>query len=431
MGIGAAFIFPTTLSILTNTFTGPERARAIGVWAGVSGIGVALGPMLGGLLVEHFYWGAVFLVNVPDLRRRARARLLLRPHVARPRQPPARPVRRAALDRRAGRRCSTRSSRRPTTGWTATAWSSRSWSALCLLGALRAGGRRTPPSPMLDLRVFRNPRFSAASAVLTLTSFALYGSMFLLTQYFQFVLGYSPLKAGLLAHAGRGRHDGDVAATRRSSSCRWGTKRVVVIGLLVIARLDAALRAPNTIMSSFVGGCVVRAASSASGSGSPSAPATESIMGSLPPSRAGVGSAINDTTRQTGGALGVAIIGSVFLAAYHHFADKAQRPLGGVVGRAARLGRAARSSSPATLPAKQGAALIELSRQAFVDAMRITYPIAAAFIVFAAFIAWRYLPARGQRRVRNRRRLRRSARDQRVRGPGRIASTPVDTSHAG
>ena len=147
-------------------------------------------------------------------------------------------------------------------------------------------------------------------------------------------------------------------------------------------------------MSSFVGGCAVRLLFGI-GLGLTSAPATESIMGSLPPSRAGVGSAINDTTRQTGGALGVAIIGSVFLAAYHHYADKAQHlsaassaALHDSVGRALELAR--------DLPAKQGAALVELSRQAFVDAMRITYPIAAAFIVFAAFIAWRYLPAHGQ-----------------------------------
>ena len=103
MGIGAAFIFPTTLSILTNTFTGRERAKAIGVWAGVSGIGVALGPMLGGILVEHFYWGAVFFVNVPICVVGTRARLLLHPDVARSRQPPARPGRLAAVDPHAGR----------------------------------------------------------------------------------------------------------------------------------------------------------------------------------------------------------------------------------------------------------------------------------------------------------------------------------------
>jgi MFS family permease len=245
------------------------------------------------------------------------------------------------------------------------------------------------PEPMIDVRVFRNPRVSAASSVLTLTSFALYGSVFLLIQYFQFVLGYSPLEAGLLAMPVA------IAMMIVSPNAprlvrRWGTKWVVVIGLLVVA-FAMLCYGSNLIMSSFVGGCAVRALFGI-GLGLTSAPATESIMGSLPPSRAGVGSAINDTTRQTGGALGVAIIGSVFLASYHHFADKAQNlstassaALHDSVGRVLDLAR--------TLPAKQGAALVDLSRQAFIDAMRITYPIAAAFIVFAAFIAWRWLPA--------------------------------------
>ena len=209
---------------------------------------------------------------------------------------------------------------------------------------------------MIDVRVFRNPRFSAASSVLTLTSFALYGSVFLLIQYFQFVLGYSPLEAGLLAMPVA------IAMMVVSPNAprlvrRWGTKRVVVLGLL-IAAVAMLCYGSDLIMSSFVGGCAVRLLFGI-GLGLTSAPATESIMGSLPPSRAGVGSAINDTTRQTGGALGVAIIGSVFLAAYHHYADKAQHlsaassaAVHDSVGRALELAR--------TLPAKQGAALVQL-----------------------------------------------------------------------
>jgi MFS family permease len=173
---------------------------------------------------------------------------------------------------------------------------------------------------------------------------------------------------------------------------RWGTKWVVVIGSLVIAG-SMVLYASNTIMSSFVGGCVVRLFFGI-GLGLTSAPATESIMGSLPPSRAGVGSAINDTTRQTGGALGIAVIGTLFLTTYHHYADKTKglsaasaAALHDSVGQVIDLAR--------TLPQKQGTALVELSRQAFVEAMRITYPIAAAFIVFGAFVAWKWLPAHG------------------------------------
>ena len=173
-------------------------------------------------------------------------------------------------------------------------------------------------------------------------------------------------------------------------------------------------------MSSFVGGCAVRLLFGI-GLGLTSAPATESIMGSLPPSRAGVGSAINDTTRQTGGALGVAIIGSVFLAAYHHYADKAQHlsaassaAVHDSVGRALELAR--------NLPAKQGAALVQLSRDAFVDAMRITYPIAAAFIVLRRVHRLAVPAGARPRRVRVDRGAGGGARDQRVRDPRRVTS---------
>ena len=389
MGIGAAFIFPTTLSILTNTFTGRERAKAIGVWAGVSGIGVALGPMLGGILVEHFYWGSVFFVNVPIC---ALALVLGYFYIPSSRDPDNRPLDPigALLSILTLVALLYSIIQAPDKGWTAPEVVASFFAGLALLGVFAVWEMRAK-EPMIDVRVFRNPRFSAASSVLTLTSFALYGSVFLLIQYFQFVLGYSPLEAGLLAMPVA------IAMMVVSPNAprlvrRWGTKWVVVLGLLVAA-LAMLCYASDMIMSSFVGGCAVRFLFGV-GLGLTSAPATESIMGSLPPSRAGVGSAINDTTRQTGGALGVAIIGSVFLAAYHHYADKAvnlstasRAALHDSVGRALDLA--------AQLPAKQGAALVQLSRDAFVDAMRITYPIAAAIILFAAIIAWRFLPAHG------------------------------------
>lgn len=390
MGIGAAFIFPTTLSILTNTFDDPrERARAIGVWAGVSGIGVALGPMLGGILVEHFDWGAVFFVNVPIC---ALALLLGYFFIPTSRDPHNRPLdpMGALLSILTLVTLLYAIIQAPEEGWLATDVVAAFVAALVLLGVFAWWETHTV-EPMIDVRVFRNPRFSAASGVLTLTSFALYGSVFLLIQYFQFVLGYSPLEAGLLAMPVA---IGMMAMSPNAPKLvfRWGTKRVVVCGLLVISTA-MMMYASNTIMSSFVGGCVVRLLFGV-GLGLTSAPATESIMGSLPKSRAGVGSAINDTTRQTGGALGVAIIGSTFLAAYHRYADKAKglpaassAALHDSVGRALELAR--------SLPAKQGAGLVELSREAFVQAMRLTYPIAACFILFAALIAWRWLPARG------------------------------------
>jgi DHA2 family multidrug resistance protein-like MFS transporter len=130
------------------------------------------------------------------------------------------------------------------------------------------------------------------------------------------------------------------------------------------------------------------------GLGLTSAPATESIMGSLPRSRAGVGSAINDTTRQTGGALGVAVLGSLFLTAYHHYADQAKH-LSAASSAAVHDSVGKALDLAAKLPRSEGGAIVQFARDAFVDAMRITYPIAAAIMVFAAFVAWRWLPARG------------------------------------
>jgi EmrB/QacA subfamily drug resistance transporter len=389
MGIGAAFIYPTTLSILTNTFSGQERARAIGIWASVSGVGVALGPMVGGFLVEHFDWGAVFLVNVPVC---AIALILGFRYIPTSRDPENRPLDPigAALSVVALISLLYAIIQAPDAGWDSAEVLVTFGVAVVLLTVFAIWETHSD-DPMIDVRVFRNARFSAASAVLTLSAFALFGSVFLLIQYFQFVLGYSPVEAGLLALP---LAIGMIVTSPNAPRLvvRWGTKLVVIVGLLLTAA-TLLCYASDTIMSSFVGGCLVRLMFGV-GLGLTSAPATESIMGSLPKARAGVGSAINDTTRETGGALGVAIIGSSFFAAYHHFADRAKglstassAAVHDSVGRA--LERAA------TLPAKQGAELVGLARNSFVEAMRIAYPIAAAVVLCAVFVAWRFLPARG------------------------------------
>ena len=393
MGIGGALIFPTTLSILTNTFRGQERARAIGVWAGVSGLGIAIGPLVGGFLVEHFSWGSVFLVNVPICAVALVAGHFLIPKSRDPENRRLDPLG-ALLSIVTLVALLYAIIQAPDTGWTAPA----------VVAAFVTGGvflavfalwELHSDHPMIDLRVFENARFSAASAVLTLTAFALYGSVLLLTQYFQFVLGYSPVEAGLLAMP--------VAAGMMIMApnaprlvVRWGTKRVVVLGLgFIVAGL--LCYSSDTLMASLVSGALVRGLFGI-GMGLTAAPATESIMGALPPSRAGVGSAVNDTTRQTGGALGIAIIGSTFAALYHHFTAHAAH----VSGRAAvalhdSVGTALAAAQ--RLPAVQAHVVEHLARRGFIDAMHFTFPIAAAFVILAGFIAWRYLPARAVRAI--------------------------------
>jgi EmrB/QacA subfamily drug resistance transporter len=392
MGIGGAFIFPTTLSILTNTFTDPkERAKAIGVWAGVSGVGIAVGPLAGGLLVEHFFWGSVFLVNLPVCLA---AILMARSFV-----PDSRDTSEGGRLDPVGAVLSMVGLgallfgiiEAPERGWGSAPALTGLGVGVAVLAAFMVWEHRST-HPMLDLRFFKNPRFSAASATITLTFFALYGSTFLLTQYFQFVLGYSPLKSGFLTAPVA------VAIMVVSPQAprlveRIGTKRVVVLGLTIVGS-SLVLYTSDTLMSSLVGGILIRLLFGA-GMGLTSAPATESIMGSLPKEKAGVGSAVNDTTRQTGGALGVAVIGSVFASRYHSVvATVSGVPDNVAAGLHNSVGQALDTARNAGLPQEQVDAVVEAARDAFVISMRVAFGMAAAIVAIAACVAWRWLPTR-------------------------------------
>jgi EmrB/QacA subfamily drug resistance transporter len=391
MGIGGAFIFPTTLSILTNVFTGRERARAIGVWAGVSGLGIVVGPLGGGLLLEHYSWGSVFLVNVPLCTLAIVLGRFLIPDSRDPEEGKLDPVG-ALLSIGTLMTLLYGIIEGPDLGWTDPKVVGGLGTGLVLLALFGAWELRTA-HPMLDVRIFANPRFSAASGAITLTFFALFGSTFLLTQYFQFVLGYSPLKAGMLtAPVAVGIMACAPLAPRLVD--RFGTKRVVTGGLLIVASSLAAY-ASDTLMSSAVLGGLVRIIFGA-GMGFTTAPATESIMGSLPPGKAGVGSAVNDTTRQTGGALGVAVIGSIFASRYHRVVDatpavkmlpaSVREPVRDSIGKALEAAR--------QLPPAEARIAVTVARHAYVVAMRLAYGIGSGVVLTAAFIAWRYLPAR-------------------------------------
>ena len=244
MVIGGACIYPSTLSILTNTFHDErERGRAIGIWAGVSGLGVAIGPLAGGLLVEHFWWGSVFLVNVPICALAITAGHRLVPTTKRDPEHALDPI--GAILSIVGLmgllfaiiEVPDRGISDPTVlisfvvglvFLAGFAW----WETHC-------------EHPMLDLHFFQNPRFSAASATITLTFFALYGSTFLLTQYFQFVLEYSPLKAGaLIAPVAVGIMVTAPQAPKLVE--RIGTKLVVVTGLSIVATGTTRSAPPST-----------------------------------------------------------------------------------------------------------------------------------------------------------------------------------------
>lgn len=388
MGVGGAFIFPTTLSVLSNTFRDPaERSRAIGIWAGVAGIGIAAGPLLGGFLVEHFSWHAVFWVNLPICAVALVLIWTLIPSYRNAEESPLDPVG-AVLSIIGLGGLLFAIIEAPNNGWADPGVVGGFVAGLGLLLAFGWWETHTE-DPMLDLRFFSNPRFSAASATITLTYFAMFASTFLLTEYFQFVLGYSPLKAGvMITPVALGLMVGSPMAPRFVA--RFGTKRVVICGLAIVG-LGLACYASDTIMSDFWIGIVVRFFYGL-GMGTTTAPVTESIMGSLPPERAGVGSAVNDTTRQMGGALGVAVLGSIFAARYHavmetatgvpeNLRETAKESIGTSLQVAEKLGGAA------------GAQLKEAGIQAFLSSMRVTFAIGAVIIVGAMAVAWRFLPA--------------------------------------
>jgi EmrB/QacA subfamily drug resistance transporter len=386
-GVGGAFIFPTTLSILTNTFHDPrERARAIGVWAGTAGLGIALGPIAGGLLVENFGWPAVFLVNVPICITAAILVRRLIPNTRNPDESPLDPIG-AGLSIAALVGILLGIIEGPNVGWT---------SPLVLTGFVGgavffvafAWWETHTDGPMIDVRFFRNPRFSAASATITLAYFSLFASTFVLTLYFQFILGYSPLKSGLmLTPVALGLMIGSPLAPRFVQ--RLGTTRVVVPALCVVAACVACY-ASDTLMSSFTIGFLIRGVYGIA-MGFTTAPVTESIMGSLPPGRAGVGSAVNDTTRQTGGALGVAVLGSILAAQFHAQMDASTLPAS--VRRAARDSIGVALAVAKRLPANLATQLHTVARHAFLAGTRLAFMVAMAFVLGAVAVAARFLPA--------------------------------------
>jgi EmrB/QacA subfamily drug resistance transporter len=312
MGVGGAAIMPSTLSILINTFTGPrERARAIGIWSGTSGLGVAVGPVAGGWLLAHFWWGSVFLVNVPIALFGLLAAIYLVPD------------------------SKNSDSKRPdpiggllsVVGMGLLLWGiieapDRSWTSPVILGALTASivvlgvfavWEHHSSHPMLQVSFFTSRRFSGAMAAMALIMFALMGGLFLLTQYLQFSLGYSPLQTGV-----RIAPIAAVLLVMAPFSTfieRFvGTKAVVATGMVVVA-IGFALLSGTTMHDRYVD-VFPAFLLIGLGTGLTFAPSTESVMGSLPIDQAGVGSATNGASLQTGGALGVGILGSLLNTRY-------------------------------------------------------------------------------------------------------------------
>ena len=313
MGVGAAMIFPATLSLIANVFTARgERARAIGLWGASAGVAIALGPIAGGWLLEHFRWPSIFFFMVPVAAIGALLTALAvptsrDPHAARIDVPGF------ALSTAAMALLVFTIIEAPTYGWAATRTVGGFVLAAALLGAFVAWERRRA-DPMLPMSLFANRRFTAASGAVTVAFFSLFGFIFLMTQYFQFVRGYGPLSTGVhLLPVATSVGVASVLGTKLA--VRAGTKVVVTTGLLLVAGFYAWVA---TTIGTGIGYGIIAAQMVVYGVGMglTSAPATESIMGAVSTFRAGVGSAVNDATRLLGGTLGVAVIGSIYASLY-------------------------------------------------------------------------------------------------------------------
>src|SRR5689334_21913237 len=313
MGLGAAMTFPATLSLISNVFTQRrERARAIGLWGAIAGVAIALGPIVGGWLLESFSWTSIFIAMAPVA---AAAIALVAVSVPASKNPDAAPVDLAGLVLSAatmGLLVYTLIEA-PDYGWTSVR-SLLGIAAAAVLLAAFIGRERRVAHPMLDVRLFRNMRFSAASGAVTVAFFTLFGFIFLMTQYFQFVRGYGPLSTGVhLLPVALAVGVGSVAGTQLA--VRAGTKLIVTLGLVAMAAFYGWVAVSTTATIGY-GIIAVQMVLYGLGMGLTSAPATESIMGAVSRRQAGVGSAVNDSTRLLGGTLGVAVIGSVYASLY-------------------------------------------------------------------------------------------------------------------
>jgi EmrB/QacA subfamily drug resistance transporter len=389
MGIGAALIMPATLSILTNVFPPHERAKAIAIWAGLAGAGAAIGPVASGFLLEHFWWGSVFLVNVPLVITAIAAGRILVPNSKDPNAEQLDPIG-AALSMVGLCAVLYGIIEGPTHGWTAPATLGTLLGGFAVLAVFGAWELRAE-HPMLDLRFFKNPTFSSATAAINLVFFAMFGTFFLLTQYLQLVLGYGTLEAGV-----RMLPMPFMMMIAAPSSAkfveRFGNRKVVSTGLLILG-LGLLLLAQSDVNTPYWH-LVVAIVTMAAGMGLSMAPSTTGIMASLPLRKAGVGSAVNDTTRELGGALGVAVLGSLL-------ASKFTAALPASVGQLPAAAQAAVKSSlggalgvAQSLPPEVGRPLAAAAQKAYVDGMSISL-VAAAFVVVAtAVMVRRFYPDR-------------------------------------
>jgi EmrB/QacA subfamily drug resistance transporter len=386
MGVGGALVMPATLSILVNTFPAHERARAIAIWTGIAGGGGALGLVLGGWLVEHFWWGSTFAMNIPVVALALVAGAFLLP-TSRDPHPSRVDVVGSLLSMGGLGLVVFGLIEAPHWGWASTSTIVTLAAGVAILAGFWRWELHTP-APMLDVRLFRNRNFSVSSLGVTLVFLVMFGFFFVVAQLFQLIFGYGPFESGLrmLAFV-----PVLVAVTGASPAlaARFGTRNVVTTGMLltaagvmVLSFLDVGSSYLHVLAGMFV---------MAGGMGLTMTPMTDLIMSSVPRDKAGVGSAMNDTTRELGTALGVAVLGSLLSSAYaSHLpasvdalspgaADTVRSSLGGAMAVGQQIG------GPA------GEQLMTAAREAWTSGLQLSLTVGAGIVTLAALITYRFL----------------------------------------
>ncbi|MBO3733972.1 MFS transporter [Glycomyces niveus] len=391
MGAGAAVMMPSTLSLLRNVFSAKEFPKALGIWTGAVGIGGAIGPIVGGALLEHFWWGSVFLINVPIVVFGIVAVSILAPE-SKGSQAKADFV---------GMALSMIGLVSLTYG-IIEAGDSGSWSGIEVWGTIALGvivlvgfvlWEKRIPHASLDMNLFKNTRFSASSAIITLTFFGMMGLMFFMTFYLQLLKGYTPLETGLL-FLPFGASMLVFAPLSNTLVQRFGAKTVGIVAmLLVITNFTVTALVFEADTPVWV--VIVLFLITGAGMANLMPPAMNTLMSSVPKEKAGVGSALANTLRQVGGALGVAVLGTVMAQAY-------QSRIGDA---APQLPDAARESYAATygalesgaLPADAAAAVTSAADSSFIDALHITAFSAIGVALVGLVIIALFFPGRQRR----------------------------------
>lgn len=407
MGIGAALIMPSTLSLLQSAFPRRERTKAIATWAGFAGAGGAIGPVMGGLLEEHFWYGSVFFVAAPIAAIAFVASAILAPSSKEAAAHKLDPI--GSLLSIVGFAALLAAIiEGPERGWSDTLVAGGFVVAVVGLVGFVVYERRTP-EPMLDMKFFRNRRFAMGAMGITVSFFAMFSLFFLLTQYLQYVQGYTPLQAGL-----RGvpfAMTMVIMSPRAPAiSARLGAKKAVsggmlmfVIGIIAFSRVEVGTSYGYVVVSLIL--C-------AAGMANVMPSLSSGIVQSVPLHKAGVGSAVNDTTREVGGAVGIAVIGSIVNSIYRSHASGAIDKLAAIPGLpkeavdATRLniGAALRVVSTAAqngLPADVADGLRSELRQAFVDGLHLALLVGAGVALVGAAIMYLRLPDGGAHHEHN------------------------------